>query len=244
MTDQEAAALGAEALAQVKDGDVVGLGTGQAATAFIRALGAAVNAGLAVTGVPTSEGSAALARTLFAEDAELTREYNEVLSGGKWSHLMDQTHIGYTYWNQPPRNAMPGVQEVQPSERAEMGIAVEGSEASWPGGPGQPTLPALNVFDGGDSRFEVFNRGLEPFSFTVEASEPWLEIDSLERAVGRDRTVRVRARWPDVPVGAEKASLPADPCAISSRRRVLRAICATRAIFSMRRCSATCRPSG
>jgi hypothetical protein len=31
MTDQEAAALGAEALAQVKPGDVVGLGTGQAA---------------------------------------------------------------------------------------------------------------------------------------------------------------------------------------------------------------------
>ena len=64
MTDQEAAALGAEALAQVKAGDVVGLGTGQAATAFIRALGTAVKAGLAVTGVPTSEASASLARTL------------------------------------------------------------------------------------------------------------------------------------------------------------------------------------
>src|SRR4029453_19141332 len=64
MTDQEGAGVGAEAIAQVKDGDVVGLGTGQAATAFIRALGAAVKAGLAVTGVPTSEVSAALARTL------------------------------------------------------------------------------------------------------------------------------------------------------------------------------------
>jgi ribose 5-phosphate isomerase A len=64
MTDQEAAALGAEALAQVKPGDVVGLGTGQAATAFIRTLGAAVQAGLSVTGVPTSEVSAILARSL------------------------------------------------------------------------------------------------------------------------------------------------------------------------------------
>lgn len=64
MTDQEAAALGAEALAHVKDGDVVGLGTGQAATAFIRALGTAVKAGLSVSGVPTSEVSASLARTL------------------------------------------------------------------------------------------------------------------------------------------------------------------------------------
>jgi len=64
MTDQEAAALGAAALAEVKPGHVVGLGTGQAATAFIHALGAAVKNGLRVTGVPTSEASASLARTL------------------------------------------------------------------------------------------------------------------------------------------------------------------------------------
>jgi ribose 5-phosphate isomerase A len=64
MTDQEAAALGAAALAEVKPGTVVGLGTGQAATAFIHALGKAVKGGLHVTGVPTSEASASLARTL------------------------------------------------------------------------------------------------------------------------------------------------------------------------------------
>jgi ribose 5-phosphate isomerase A len=64
MTDQEAAALGAEALAEVKSGHVVGLGTGQAATAFIHALGRAVKSGLTVVGVPTSETSAALARRL------------------------------------------------------------------------------------------------------------------------------------------------------------------------------------
>jgi len=64
MTDQEAAALGAAALAEVKPGQVVGLGTGQAATAFIHALGKAVQEGLRVAGVPTSEASAALARKL------------------------------------------------------------------------------------------------------------------------------------------------------------------------------------
>jgi ribose 5-phosphate isomerase A len=64
MTDQEAAALGAEALAEVKSGHVVGLGTGQAATAFIHALGRAVKSGLRVTGVPTSQASASLARQL------------------------------------------------------------------------------------------------------------------------------------------------------------------------------------
>ena len=64
MTGQEAAALGAAALAQVKPDTVVGLGTGQAATAFIHALGKAVKEGLRVTGVPTSDASADLARKL------------------------------------------------------------------------------------------------------------------------------------------------------------------------------------
>ena len=64
MTDQEAAALGAAALAEVKPNTVVGLGTGQAATAFIHALGKAVKDGLRITGVPTSDASADLARKL------------------------------------------------------------------------------------------------------------------------------------------------------------------------------------
>src|SRR4029077_19833197 len=40
----------------------VGLGSGRAASAFVRALGARVRQGLAVPGVPTSENTARLAR--------------------------------------------------------------------------------------------------------------------------------------------------------------------------------------
>ena len=64
LTDDGAAALAADALRHVTDGQVVGLGTGYAATAFVRALGARVGAGLDVRGVPTSEATAALAREL------------------------------------------------------------------------------------------------------------------------------------------------------------------------------------
>jgi ribose 5-phosphate isomerase A len=52
------------ALEVIKDGDVVGLGTGRAATAFVRALGDAVKAGLRVTAVSTSQVTAALAGQL------------------------------------------------------------------------------------------------------------------------------------------------------------------------------------
>ena len=52
------------ALDWVRPGDVLGLGTGRAATAFVRMLGDRVREGLRVTGVPTSEATAELARGL------------------------------------------------------------------------------------------------------------------------------------------------------------------------------------
>jgi len=56
------AAAGRAAAAEVEDGMRVGLGTGRAAAAGIRALGERVAGGLRCTGVPTSRASDALAR--------------------------------------------------------------------------------------------------------------------------------------------------------------------------------------
>ena len=58
------AAAGEAAAARVEDGMVVGLGTGRAAAAGIRALAHRVAGGLRCRGVPTSRASAALAREL------------------------------------------------------------------------------------------------------------------------------------------------------------------------------------
>ena len=52
------------ALELISDGAVVGLGTGRAATAFVRALGARVKTGLRVRGIATSEATARLATEL------------------------------------------------------------------------------------------------------------------------------------------------------------------------------------
>ncbi len=52
------------ALEHVDDGMTVGLGTGRAAEAFVHGLGTRVAQGLTVTGVPTSERTATLAREL------------------------------------------------------------------------------------------------------------------------------------------------------------------------------------
>jgi ribose 5-phosphate isomerase A len=65
------AAAGEYAAAQVENGMRVGLGTGRAAAAGIRALGARVAAGLDITAVATSEASTVLARELGIRLAEM-----------------------------------------------------------------------------------------------------------------------------------------------------------------------------
>ena len=66
------------------------------------------------------------ARELFKQDAELSYDYNHKLAGGKWNHMMDQAHLGYTFWNEPPANAMPAVTELQLATEGKMGVAAEG----------------------------------------------------------------------------------------------------------------------
>jgi hypothetical protein len=58
-----------------------------------------------------NEQAAEVAR-LFARDAELAHTYEHDIAGGKWDHMMSQTHIGYTGWQQPETNVAPETKTV------------------------------------------------------------------------------------------------------------------------------------
>lgn len=62
--DQEKEAAARASLKFIQDGQVVGLGSGSTATHFIRLLGAEVKNGLRIRGIPTSQRSDELARSL------------------------------------------------------------------------------------------------------------------------------------------------------------------------------------
>ncbi|MBI2466253.1 MAG: ribose-5-phosphate isomerase RpiA [Candidatus Rokubacteria bacterium] len=70
------------AVALVPDSTAVGLGSGRAATAFVRALGARVRGGLRVHGVPTSQATAALAREVGIPLIDLDRTPLELTVDG------------------------------------------------------------------------------------------------------------------------------------------------------------------
>lgn len=61
---------------------------------------------------PEANHYADLVEQCFARDEELTKEYHSI-GGGKWNHLMDQTHIGYVIWQQPDKQVCPKVTRVE-----------------------------------------------------------------------------------------------------------------------------------
>jgi ribose 5-phosphate isomerase A len=77
--------VAAHALSLIPDGGGpvrVGLGSGRAATAFVRALGARARSGLKVQGVPTSEATASLAREVGIPLVDLDRTPLELTVDG------------------------------------------------------------------------------------------------------------------------------------------------------------------
>lgn len=72
-------------------------------------------------------------KAAFRNDSLITVAYH-TLNNGKWNHLMSQTHIGYTSWQQPDRNLMPGVKYIQKAGSPQ-------TEEKSPGSPRRAQVP-------------------------------------------------------------------------------------------------------
>jgi len=60
---------------------------------------------------PFTNDLASSVKYYYNQDSLITQEYHQ-LNNGKWNHMMSQTHIGYTNWQQPPFNKMPEVKLI------------------------------------------------------------------------------------------------------------------------------------
>ncbi|ARK13606.2 glycosyl hydrolase 115 family protein [Fibrella sp. ES10-3-2-2] len=150
---------------------------------------------------------AARVKQLFEKDAQISRFYNDTLAGSKWSHMMDQTHIGYTYWQQPDKNKMPDVKTLDVPATADMGVAIEGSQAWWPAEAGEAVLPAFDPFTRPTYYIDVFNRGQAPFTYKAEAGAPWLNITSPTGTVTNQTRLLVSIDWKQVPTGTQRTPI-------------------------------------
>ncbi len=154
-------------------------------------------------------------RELFKLDQTLSDQYNHELAGGKWNHMMDQTRIGYTSWQQPDRNIMPKVAELTLPDTAEFGVAVEGSEDAWPGSAREAALPTFDSINRQRSYIEVFARGSRPIEFKAVADQPWIVLsEDKAPGAGQDRRLWVDIDWDRAPAGESRGAIAIGPVSV------------------------------
>lgn len=152
-----------------------------------------------------ADALAAEVEALFDRDAELARIYHEDVADGKWPHMMSQTHISYTFWQQPDVDVLPELARVTPVPGAALGVAVEGDARAFTGG--LAALPPLHRHGQAERWIELFDRGDAPVRYTLEPGAPWLRLSQAAGAVDGTTRVAVSVDWPQAPGGEASAPL-------------------------------------
>ncbi len=144
---------------------------------------------------------AAKAQELFNKDSTMSFYYNNILAGGKWNNMMNQTHISYTYWQQPDKDVLPRVDNIELPEKAEIGVAFDGSEHWWPQSDEKPVLPEFDSISRQSSYIDIFNRGIKAFNFEIQCKTSWLRFSKRNGSVDKQQRVWVSVDWQSAPAG-------------------------------------------
>lgn len=138
-------------------------------------------------------------KVLFKKDAELTDHYHTKIANGKWNHMMSQTHIGYTNWQQPDKNVIPATKTIALPNNSEMAIAIEGAANFWPNSIEQAVLPVFTSFENQKFYFDIFNRGLQSFRFKINSESKWIKFSKTSGIVDKEERIWVEINWKKAP---------------------------------------------
>ena len=161
---------------------------------------AAKNKLYAAQGRSATNLMAAKVKELFKNDSAISHYYNKVMANGKWDHMMDQTHIGYTYWQDPRTDKMPKVTTIELPASPQMGVAIEGSALWWPQEQSKAILPGFYPGCGGHF-IEIFNRGQGSFNFTAISPSSYITIKPKTASVASEQRIWINVNWGKVPKG-------------------------------------------
>ncbi|PTT01253.1 glycosyl hydrolase [Pedobacter sp. HMWF019] len=168
---------------------------------------AAKNNLYAIQGRAATNAIAITVKERFDQDAALTKHYNTEINHGKWNHMMDQTHIGYTGWQQPEVNAVPATQTIPLPEKADMGVAIEGSANWWPHTQSEAILPGIYKQGNSSAYIEIFNRGKIPFHYKIMPEKPWIKLSQTEGEVNDQVRISLTADFSKIPDGSFKVPI-------------------------------------
>ena len=148
-----------------------------------------------------------LVKEYSIKDSLLSHYYNHELKQGKWSHMMDQTHVNYTPWRGPDVESVPKTMCLDLKKEAQMEIAIEGSGTCWPNDSTEAVLPTFNSYHDTAFYIEVFNRGTMPFNYSVQSDVTWVIVSPSSGSILEQEHLWVTIDWKKAPKGKHEAHL-------------------------------------
>ncbi|KAH9476877.1 hypothetical protein JR316_0010793 [Psilocybe cubensis] len=176
---------------------------------------------------------------LFEHDFDIETQYHTILDG-KWDQYvlfwqsfwlsvnniinLNDTDLGYFYWQQPMTNSMPMISRVQSKKNALAGvmrIVPEGTLGAWPGdNPNQcaqgyscppPSVTLDNFSPIADRYFDVGAGGPTPFTFTATSNVTWLKLTpakgSISPSAPEQRVIASVTDWSKLSAGSNSAQI-------------------------------------
>ncbi|MCX2473036.1 glycosyl hydrolase 115 family protein [Pedobacter sp. MC2016-05] len=146
---------------------------------------------------------------LYKRDEEISNYYNKIMAGGKWDHMMDQTHIGYTNWQQPEKNSIPNTMVLTSTgdlSKAESGLAIEGSDAYW--SKNQKVNIALPTFNYSNHQhyIELFNKAKGSFSYQIKAPS-YILVQEPKGEITTEKRILLSIDWAKAPKGKSQNNI-------------------------------------
>ncbi len=157
----------------------------------------------------TTNACAEQAEKCYKRDADISRYYNKVMANGKWDHMMDQTHIGYTYWQQPDTNSMPKIFRIAAGKTG-LGIAIEGSELAWFGKTKiDVPFPVFDVYSNQKHYVELFNTGSGGirYELKIPAYIQTVTPGDLKGSIDTGKRIWLTIDWTKAPAGKTQTSI-------------------------------------
>jgi hypothetical protein len=178
----------------------------------------------AAQGRAATNDLADVAEARFADDQALADHYNHGLADGKWNGFQLQPHIDYgdverygsnAPWQQPEMNNVaipdvifPALRRIEVPPGAEMGVAIDGSEAWWPGTDAPAVLPTFSPYQSQPGQtIEVFNRGTDRFAYSIRPGESWVTVSPCAGQVDKQVRVAVAVDWRRAPRGRSEVPI-------------------------------------
>ncbi|KAF1846398.1 glycoside hydrolase family 115 protein [Cucurbitaria berberidis CBS 394.84] len=155
-------------------------------------------------------------RAAYAQDAVVQKRYHGLLNG-KWNHMMDQVHFGYTNWQDPGSNSMPSVKTIGTTAPSAgiLGVSVQNSAASTPGDTA-PTLSGMDPYTPENRTIDIYARGSGSMEFTITPSVSYVKVNPSSGTVSypsgtSDIRVTISVDWTSAPPGSSTVVISVTP---------------------------------